>query len=186
MFVYQLLKNTKHMKMCLWMNYSKNTKQMKTLILAVALMATIGTHSAFAQDNPKQSLLSSYYDIKNALVSSDAATASGKAEAFLKEISSMDAKIFSAAGDFTSTQAKLSKVARQIAESKDIAKQREYFADFSANFYKLAKTEKLSAQPAYYQYCPMKKAYWLSASSDIKNPYYGKQMLTCGNVKETI
>jgi hypothetical protein len=80
----------------------------------------------------------------------------------------------------------LSKDARQIAESKDIAKQREFFADFSANFFQLAKTAKLSAQPAYYQYCPMKKAYWLSASSDIKNPYYGKQMLTCGAVKEAI
>ena len=159
---------------------------MKRLILAVAIIATICSQSGFAQDNKKESLLASYYDIKNALVSSDAATASGKAGEFLKGISSTDAKTFSGTADFKSVQAKLSKDARQIAESKDLAKQREYFADFSVSFFKLAKAEKLSAAPVYYQYCPMKKAYWLSASKDVKNPYYGKQMLTCGRVEETI
>ena len=29
-------------------------------------------------------------------------------------------------------------------------------------------------------------AYWLSAASDIKNPYFGKKMLTCGEVKDSI
>lgn len=37
----------------------------------------------------------------------------------------------------------------------------------------------------YYQYCPMKKAYWLSMEKEIKNPYYGSSMLTCGKVIET-
>ncbi|MAQ74933.1 MAG: hypothetical protein CL613_01215 [Aquimarina sp.] len=31
----------------------------------------------------------------------------------------------------------------------------------------------------------MKKAYWLSKEKDIKNPYYGSSMLTCGKVAET-
>lgn len=42
----------------------------------------------------------------------------------------------------------------------------------------------------YKQYCPMalndKGAYWLSAQSDIKNPYFGDAMLTCGEVQETL
>jgi hypothetical protein len=36
------------------------------------------------------------------------------------------------------------------------------------------------------QYCPMKKASWLSDSKDIRNPYYGANMLDCGSVKTTI
>jgi hypothetical protein len=28
--------------------------------------------------------------------------------------------------------------------------------------------------------------YWLSSEAVIKNPYYGKAMLTCGKVTETI
>jgi hypothetical protein len=32
----------------------------------------------------------------------------------------------------------------------------------------------------------MKKATWLSETNAIKNPYYGKQMLTCGKTTETL
>jgi len=45
---------------------------------------------------------------------------------------------------------------------------------------------KLSDAPLYQQYCPMKKSYWLSKDAAIKNPYYGKQMLTCGKVSDTL
>jgi hypothetical protein len=64
--------------------------------------------------------------------------------------------------------------------------QREKFATLSTNMFALAKTMKLSAEPVYQQYCPMKKASWLSNNKAIKNPYYGSAMLTCGSVKETI
>jgi Cu(I)/Ag(I) efflux system membrane fusion protein len=29
-------------------------------------------------------------------------------------------------------------------------------------------------------------AYWLSKTSDIKNPYFGKKMLICGEVKDSL
>jgi hypothetical protein len=42
----------------------------------------------------------------------------------------------------------------------------------------------------YANYCPMynddKGAIWLSETEEIKNPYYGSVMLTCGKVTETI
>lgn len=51
---------------------------------------------------------------------------------------------------------------------------------------KVAKTE----TPTYYQFCPManggKGANWLSKENEVKNPYYGSEMLTCGKVVETI
>jgi Cu(I)/Ag(I) efflux system membrane fusion protein len=41
----------------------------------------------------------------------------------------------------------------------------------------------------YKEYCPMafdnKGAYWLSESEEIRNPYFGKSMLTCGEVTTT-
>ncbi|MEO5999972.1 MAG: hypothetical protein ABIN89_24245 [Chitinophagaceae bacterium] len=70
--------------------------------------------------------------------------------------------------------------------SKDINKQRDFFADFSLNFLSLAKTVKISEQPVYEVYCPMKKMYWLSNDTSIRNPYYGMAMLTCGNITGTI
>ncbi len=50
----------------------------------------------------------------------------------------------------------------------------------------LAKVVKLSEEPLYLDYCPMKKSSWLSNDKAIKNPYFGSSMLTCGSVKETL
>lgn len=163
---------------------------MKKIFLLVALIATVFSQSLFAQDtkSPFNTLLSSYYDIKNDLIKSNSADAATHSGEFLKAISTIDMKALPAADmtAFMPLQEKLAFDARHISESKDIAHQREHFAGFSANFFKLAKAVKLTDQAVYYAYCPMKKSYWLSAEAAIKNPYYGSQMLTCGKVAETL
>lgn len=161
---------------------------MKKIFLLVALIATVWIKPSFAQNSQTQTLLSSYYDIKNALVNSDAAAAGTKAADFTKALGSIDMKTMPAEemNAFMGLQDKLAFDAKHISESKDIAHQREHFANFSANLFKLAKVVKLTKDPVYYDYCPMKKSYWLSDNATIKNPYFGKQMLTCGSVKETL
>jgi hypothetical protein len=163
---------------------------MKKIFLLVALVATALTQ-LFAQDGKTSSLtplLTSYYDIKNALVSSNSADAAVHSGEFLKAVNSVDMKTLSKADmdSFMFFQDKLSFDAKHISESKDIAHQREHFANFSSNFFKLAKAVKLTDKPIYYAYCPMKKSYWLSADAAIKNPYFGNQMLTCGKNTETL
>lgn len=164
---------------------------MKKIFLFVAFVTTALAQNVFAQNAKPVALaplLSSYYEIKNALVSSNSADAATGASEFLKAINGVDMKSLLAADvtTFTSLKNKLSFDARHISESKDIAHQREHFANFSSNFFKLAKSVKLTEQAVYYDYCPMQKSYWLSADAVIKNPYYGKQMLTCGKVTETL
>jgi hypothetical protein len=165
---------------------------MKKIFLLVALIATFFAKPAFTQDTDKSSsltiLLPVYYDIKNALVNSDSQTAAAKAGDFLNAVNSIDAKSLPASDSktFLSFKDKLDFDSRHMSESKDIAHQREHFANFSANFFKLAKAVKLTNQAVYYDYCPMKKSYWLSAEAAIKNPYFGNQMLTCGKVTETL
>jgi hypothetical protein len=83
-------------------------------------------------------------------------------------------------------QIKLIADAGRIVAGKDIDKQRENFANLSLSLYSLAKLARLSNQPVYEAYCPMKKMYWLSSEKSIRNPYYGRMMLTCGNITETI
>ena len=131
-------------------------------------------------ESPLSQLLTSYYDIKNALVKGDANEAAAKAAEFVKAINSVDRNAL------MSLQEKLVVDVKHISETKDIGRQREYFQSFSNNFYKLAKAVKLSDKPVYQDYCPMKKAYWLSSEAAIKNPYFGAQMLTCGKVNDTI
>nr|WP_068890574.1 DUF3347 domain-containing protein [Pedobacter panaciterrae] len=161
---------------------------MKKIFLVVALVAIAWIKPGFAQTSETQSLLTSYYDIKNALVNSDAAVAASKAIEFSKALASVDIKAMPQAEmtAFTGLQDKLAFDAKHISETKDISHQREHFANFSANLFKLAKVVKLSKDAVYYDYCPMKKSYWLSDNAAIKNPYFGKQMLTCGSVKETL
>ena len=164
---------------------------MKKIFFLVALMAIVSTQLLFAQDSKSNALtplLSSYYDIKDALVKSNSTDAATYAGEFLKTINSVDMKSLPA-GDMNAlmaAQEKLAFDARHMSESKDLSHQREHFANFSANFFKLAKAAKLIDQAVYYAYCPMKKSYWLSADAAIKNPYFGNQMLTCGKVIETL
>ncbi|MBB1287342.1 DUF3347 domain-containing protein [Flavisolibacter sp. BT320] len=129
-----------------------------------------------------------YLDIKNALVSDNAALASSTADAFTKAVTAIDMNTVSASemNAFMATQKRLVAEAGQVAATKDIKKQRDAFASLSASMIALAKGAKLSAQTVYVETCPMKKASWLSSEPAVKNPYYGKQMLTCGKVTESI
>jgi len=179
-----------------------NFYKMKTLIFSAIVFAAL-SFSAKANNNaphiattvenpvdesPLSQLLTLYYDIKNALVKGDANAAAAKAGEFVKSINGVDMKKLPEAdmNVFMPLQEKLAFDAKHIAETKEIGHQREHFQSFSNNFYKLAKAVKLSDKPVYQDYCPMKKAYWLSSEAAIKNPYFGAQMLTCGKVSDTI
>ena len=80
----------------------------------------------------------------------------------------------------------LRKDASKIADSRSIEAQRESFNSLSKNVIALTQKFKLADQSVFIQYCPMAKASWLSAEKNIKNPYYGSSMLTCGSVKSEL
>ncbi|MGM0613004.1 MAG: efflux RND transporter periplasmic adaptor subunit [Bacteroidota bacterium] len=77
-----------------------------------------------------------------------------------------------------------------IAESSDIEVQREAFVTFNPAFYKAVKAFGLIDVEAYYQFCPMANddngAYWISEQKEIRNPYFGDEMMSCGENKDTI
>ena len=162
---------------------------MKSLLTTVLfILVTVFSVNAQKVAPGLASLLNSYYEMKNALVNSDATTTSAKAGEFITVRNHVDMKAIPAdkLHTFMSLQKKLASDAAHIAATKDINKQRDYFAGFSLNLYSLAKMVQLSGEPVYQAYCPMKKMYWLSDKKSIENPYYGKVMLTCGNITETI
>ncbi|MBU0697238.1 MAG: DUF3347 domain-containing protein [Bacteroidetes bacterium] len=153
---------------------------MKKIILLVAFIAAFGQFG-FALSHDTSPLLEKYYAVKNALTSDNAELAVTAATEFSKVVNATAASVLS-----DESRAALLKDAGNIAQAKDIKKQREYFKAFSDHFSQLAKTTSLSGDPIYIAYCPMVKANWLSSSPTIKNPYYGKAMLTCGKVVETL
>ena len=183
--------------------YSIKSIKMKTLIISTIFISSfslsakadynkVNNNLTVIDDTAKQSsllqLLPLYYDIENALVNSEAGTAATKAAEFVKTIKSIDMKPLSEhdMNAFMSLEDKLASDAKHISKSKKISRQRKHFSSFSVNFYKLAKIVKLTDHIIYYDYCPMKKTYWLSSEVPIKNPYFGNQMLTCGKIVERI
>ena len=78
----------------------------------------------------------------------------------------------------------------KILTSKDIASKRTAFAGFNDSLHKSVKAFGVKNEISYYQFCPMalnnKGAYWFSNVKEIKNPYLGQKMPTCGMTKETI
>lgn len=132
-----------------------------------------------------------YLDLKNALVNSDEAKAKKSSEDFRKALSSVDMKLLS--GDahmkWMDLSALLSEKASKVS-SGSLDAQRSAFSSLSDQMYTTIKTFGVAEKIMYYQFCPMynnnKGAFWLSELKDIKNPYYGEQMLTCGETKEII
>ncbi|MBN8786823.1 MAG: DUF3347 domain-containing protein [Terrimonas sp.] len=144
---------------------------MKRLFLAACVL--LFGQTVFAQD--ADNLLTSYFSIKNALITADSKASSQAIEAFIEAIK--------AGKDFTQKN-DLLKTADAMGRSTDIEKQRVAFEKVSITMWEIVKQSVPLNQDVYYQYCPMKKAYWLSNEPAIKNPYYGSKMLTCGSVKD--
>jgi len=158
---------------------------MKKIIWVAVVFLSGFIQKSYSQDSLAQNqlskLLSHYYNIKDALVAGNAGRAASEAEQYVKTLNGIEFQTISE-GNANA----LLKDASAISESKDLNRQRGYFANFSNNMVLLAKSMKLSKETIYEAYCPMKKASWLSADKTIKNPYYGNAMLTCGKVVETI
>ena len=142
----------------------------KLLIPFILLMG----HSVFAQNTDK--LLEEYYSVKDALVKSDA----GAAAAAIADLQ----QTVKAENPFAQKEALAGAIDR-LTKSKAIEKQRAAFNDVSTILWKIVQDSDKVSKTVYYQYCPMKKAYWLSEAPVIKNPYYGSAMLTCGKTAET-
>lgn len=138
--------------------------------------------------------LNNYYHLKDAFVLSNdemAATSAkllaGSADSLnLKELKA-DTSIVDMAKGYVQT---VSSEARALAQEKDIEAKRKSFQMISDAMYDLVRTVRFDKEVVYHQFCPMAfndaGAYWLSATADVKNPYFGKKMLTCGEVKDSI
>jgi hypothetical protein len=141
--------------------------------------------------NPLSEVYDSYFAVKDALVRTDGASASTSSKTLFTEINNikMDNLSMDVHMAWMKVFENLKEDAEHIADIKDIGRQRDHFISLSKNIYEVMKISKQET-PTYYQFCPMandgKGANWLSKENTIKNPYYGSQMLNCGNTVETI
>lgn len=159
-------------------------------------VAETTTEPQFQVDAGFQSQLAgvftSYIELKDALVASDANKVKEEAKGTDEALAKVDMKLLSGAAhnDWMNYLSSLQTSLKGLQESTDIEAQRKAFSDLSDNLYKSVKAFGLGGKDAFYDYCPMafnnEGAYWLSDKTEIRNPYFGDKMLTCGMVKEKL
>lgn len=154
---------------------------MKNIFLTI--MLAVFTMAANAQTTVDK-ITTSYIGVKDALVASNSTLAKSRSKELLTALAAQPAKGLSAAQ--VKVLEKLKYDSRHISETTLIDHQREHFESLSKNMFTLLSAAKQNTATVYQQYCPMKKAYWLSDSEEIRNPYYGDDMLECGKVTATI
>jgi hypothetical protein len=162
---------------------------MKTIkALTLILFIAISTQVKAADNAIISPMIKAYLGMKDALVTDNSKAANAQAKAFTAAIKAVDVSKLGATQKvaWTKYAEKLRFNGDHIGESTDLAHQREHFQKLSDDMYGLIKNMKTTDVTLYRQYCPMKKMYWLSQSDKIANPYYGKEMDECGEVKETI
>lgn len=133
-----------------------------------------------------KSILQHYLSIKNALIDGNADKSAAAAGAMAEAIKGFDKSLLTAEQKkvYDDIEADLQEHAEHISKSK-LDHQREHFSMMSKDMYDLVKAFG-AGMTLYHDHCPMYKdgAMWLSESKEIRNPYYGGNMITCGNVEE--
>ena len=144
------------------------------------------------QAAPVDDAVTAYLQLKNALVSDDGKEAATAGKQLHDAMLKLDNAPFEAEQKKVYDEVKedIKEHAEHISDNAGkIAHQREHFDMLSQDMYDLVKSAK-TTKTLYKDHCPMyndnKGADWLSEVKEIKNPYYGKKMLTCGTVKEEI
>jgi len=74
----------------------------------------------------------------------------------------------------------------ETMKDKDLKEQRRLFKEASARIIELVEAYPPPDMTISRFHCPMVKADWLGMSEDVRNPYYGSEMLECGKVTGTI
>jgi Cu(I)/Ag(I) efflux system membrane fusion protein len=139
-----------------------------------------------------QSLFDHYFEIKDALVATDAKKTAQKAKEALVIINSISGSELSGPAEslWNTKKTILKKAFESIASTDDVEKQREAFIPLSNTMIQLSRAFGGSNNDLYIQHCPMADnntgADWLSLQKEIRNPYFGDKMLTCGTVKDVI
>ena len=162
------------------MNKEKNASSEDTLQMKMEL-------SKNTQDIFQKGVVS-YLKMKDAFVDSDAKSVSAFAKATLESLKPVsDSEL---EGMVKSHFSKITQMLSAIAENDDIDNQRSHFVVLNQNMVPIVMNIDNLDPKVFIQKCPMannnKGAFWISADTEIRNPYYGEQMMTCGSVVDSI
>ena len=123
---------------------------------------------------PVKSILDNYLAIQKELAKDSLKGVDQHANAIAKGVRGDEMKML---------PTEVAKQAETLSKTTDLKSAREAFKPLSASLVKYLADNKAGNGVYREAYCPMAKASWLQTEKDIRNPYYGKSMLDCGNFK---
>lgn len=143
-------------------------------------------NSITLQDAQVKTIVNQYLDLKNALVADDSKKAAQVGGLLAKTLKTVDVSKYK-----KEQQQELKEIIEDAVEhgehisESEMAHQREHFKILSEDLVDMIAITG-APETLYQQYCPMydKGSLWLSAEKEVKNPYYGSKMLTCGKVQK--
>ncbi len=163
---------------------TENMKLLKNTVRLVVAAALVAVPLAgFAEDKkmdepalmqPVKSVYDSYLKIQAELAKDSIKGVDENAGAIAKAVKGDEMKMLPAD---VATQAET------LAKAKDLKAAREAFKPLSKSLIKYLADNKAGKGVYHEAYCPMVKSSWLQTEKDIKNPYMGKAMLSCGELK---
>ena len=171
------------------------TQTEKAPVVAKIVLGPVKSKLDSARTQKLISVLDNYYAVKNSLVLSNAAKTEETSGQLAIAADEFRSSLSKDSANLPNVQLYLDTIILQsklVKETKDptCERQRLAFSKLSDAMFILMKRVELKNAGIYQQYCPMafneKGAYWLSNEADIKNPYYGKKMLECGEVKDSL
>lgn len=169
---------------------SEDTTQQATTTTAEASAPQFQVEVSFQKQ--LTAVFDSYVALKDAFISSDASKVKTEATATNQALAKVDMMLLTGAAhnDWMNYLTPIQTSLKEIQATTDIEAQRKAFSTLSDNLYKSIKAYGLGGKEAFYEFCPMafnnEGAYWLSDQAQIRNPYFGDKMLTCGEVKEKL
>lgn len=137
-------------------------------------------------------IIAAYLKLEDALANDNAKAAAQAGKALFGEFNKIDVNAIAAKkrADYLDIAADAKEHAEHISHNaSDIAHQREHLAILSKDISDLVSAFGYDGE-LYQAHCPMyndgKGAIWVSATKEIRNPYYGKEMLSCGSIKKEL
>ena len=133
-----------------------------------------------------------YIQLKDALIDEELNAATQNGAFILKALEQVDMKLLADAEahkEWMKLLGGIEKYTKAMVNANTIKEQRNHFSGLSLDMKHAVQLFGINKK-VYSHYCPMVAnntgAFWLSNEDDVLNPYFGQEMLTCGEVKEVI
>ena len=158
--------------------------KMKSLTLLLAagavLVLVLSPHTRAADDptrmEPVKSVYDNYLKIQSSLVMDSIKGVSDEAGAIAKAVKGDSMKML---------PADVGSQAEALVKATDLSSAREAFKPLSKSLIQYLADNKVHSDSFTEVYCSMADASWLQSETEVHNPYLGKTMPSCGEIKHT-